>query len=447
MEEESISHINSHLARHLELVEGQTCDPIKLRENSGLIREGYKKTKLGWIPEEWEIKSLDDIGDFSKGKGISKMEISSSGKPCIRYAEIYTKYDFYTDHLESYVSEESALNSREISYGDLLFAGSGETLEDIGKCVAYLGKEDAFAGGDIVILRPKKEHARYLGFLLNHSVANRQKYKLGQGHSVVHIYSSGLKKLKVPLPPIKEQQKIATILSTWDRAIAKQEQLITAKQEFKKGLMQLLLTGKKRFEGFEGEWEMKSLSEISSKIGDGLHSTPLYDKNGDYKFINGNNLVGNKIIITENTKTINEQEFLKHIRPLCNRTILLSINGTIGNIAFYDNEPVMLGKSAAFINIHMGVSKEYIAFQLQTVSITNHFKKVATGSTIKNLGLKSINSTKIPLPDILEQEKIVNILRSSEKEIELLQTQLVQMQGQKRGLMQRLLTGKVRVEI
>ncbi len=445
MEEESISHINSHLARHPELVEGQTSDPVKVRDNSGLVREGYKKTKLGWIPEEWEIKSLDDIGDFSKGKGISKMEISSSGKPCIRYAEIYTKYDFYTEHLESYVSEESALNSREISYGDLLFAGSGETLEDIGKCVAYLGKEDAFAGGDIVILRPKKEHARYLGFLLNHSVANRQKYKLGQGHSVVHIYSSGLKKLKVPLPPIKEQQKIATILSTWDRAIAKQEQLINAKQEFKKGLMQLLLTGKKRFEGFEGEWKAKKLKDLGEVFTGGTPSSEVEDYwGGEITWYTPSEIRGAGKYIQKSRRKIT----LKGLKnssatTFPKNTIVVCTRATIGELSI---SQVEASTNQGFKNLY--VSKyndvEFIYYKLKQSKTI--FMRKASGSTFLELSTTDFRNLILKVPPLSEQQKIASVLSAADKEIELLQSELTQLQEQKRGLMQKLLTGQVRVK-
>ena len=169
-------------------------------------RPSNKKPKLGRLPEGWSIKTLGAIGTFSKGKGINKSAIKKVGLPCIRYAEIYTKYDSYTETFTSFIDESQAANSKSIRTGDLLFAGSGETLEDIGKCIAYLGKTSAFAGGDIIILRPKSEYSQFLGFLLNHDTTNRQTHKLGQGHSVVHIYSSGLKNLKVLLPPLPEQQ-------------------------------------------------------------------------------------------------------------------------------------------------------------------------------------------------------------------------------------------------
>ena len=111
---------------------------------------------------------------------------------------------------------------------------------------------------------------------MNNDVVRNQLFKLGQGHSVVHIYSSGLKKVLIPLPPLPEQQKIAQILVTWDKAIALQEQLIAEKQALKKGLMQRLLTGKKRFPGFEEEWEVVKLEDVCDfKNGKG-HEKSIY---------------------------------------------------------------------------------------------------------------------------------------------------------------------------
>lgn len=404
-----------------------------------VIKNGYKKTKLGWIPEDWKIKSLDDIGDFSKGKGISKLEITSSGKPCIRYAEIYTKYDFYTDHLESYISEESALNSREIFYGDLLFAGSGETLEDIGKCVAYLGKEEAFAGGDIVILSPKQENSMYLGFLLNHAVANGQKHKLGQGHSVVHIYSSGLKKLKVPLPPIKEQQKIATILSTWDRAIAKKEQLITAKQEFKKGLMQLLLTGKKRFEGFEGEWGEVKLGSVTT-INPKAETLPDEFIYIDLESVKGGKLTKRNMILNKNAPS-RAQRLLKSADIL-----FQTVRPYQRNNLFYELDEFSVA-STGYAQIRTKQNARYIYHLLHTDYFVNKVLARCTGTSFPAVSPTDLKKIKIRLPNIKEQQKIASVLSAADKEIGILQSELATLRGQKRRLMQRLLTGEVRVKI
>ena len=103
-----------------------------------MVAEGYKETEIGVIPEDWEVKSLSEIGSFSKGKGISKNEVVESGIPCMRYAEIYTEYDTVLKNIKSFINKKSAHNSKKIANGDILFAGSGETLDDIGKSVGVL---------------------------------------------------------------------------------------------------------------------------------------------------------------------------------------------------------------------------------------------------------------------------------------------------------------------
>lgn len=192
------------------------------------------------------------------------------------------------------------------------------------------------------------------------------------------------------------------------------------------------------------EWSMTPIKALTTKIGDGLHSTPIYSEDTAFFFINGNNLVDNKIVINENTKCVEEEEYIKHKKTLDNSTLFLSINGTIGNIAFYNNEKVVLGKSAAYLNIDSKNSKEYIAYQLQTYKINNLFKRVSTGSTIKNLGLKEIQKIELPIPPLPEQQKIASILNTWDKAIAAQEQLIAQKQALKKGLMQQLLTGKKR---
>ena len=161
----------------------------------------YKDSPLGKIPSEWEVKELGELGQFSKGKGILKDQLSESGLPCIRYGEIYTTYDFIVKNVKSFISEEVSKESQEIKKGDILFAGSGETTEEIGKAVAYINNEKAYAGGDVIILSTYSSvNAEWLSFVLETNAARKQKRVLGQGNSVVHIYSRELSKVKLPLP-------------------------------------------------------------------------------------------------------------------------------------------------------------------------------------------------------------------------------------------------------
>ena len=202
--------------------------------NRGEVPKGYKKTKVGIIPEDWEVCRLKKLGEFYRGKGISKAEIIEEGVECITYGEIYTDYHYIVKNLNSRINEKSAKNSLPIQKNDILFTGSGETLEEIGKCVAYLGEGQAYAGGDIIVFRPKNTNGEFLGYLLNNDIVNYQKYRLGQGHSVVHIYVKDLETILIPILSYKEQQRIAQILFAWDKAIELKEKLIEEKRNRKR---------------------------------------------------------------------------------------------------------------------------------------------------------------------------------------------------------------------
>lgn len=196
--------------------------------------------------DEWEKYRLDEIGTFLRGSGISKSDLIEDGIPCIRYGEIYTTHDFVIKEFHSFINPEVASTSEQIFAGDILFAGSGETAEEIGKCVAFVGKEKAYAGGDIIILRLAKDDPVFMGYLLNHESVKRQKYSFAQGHSVVHIYSQYLKEIVVRFPSIDEQRKIANVLQECDVEIDLHKKKLAALQQQKKGLMQRLLTGQVR---------------------------------------------------------------------------------------------------------------------------------------------------------------------------------------------------------
>ena len=168
------------------------------------------------------------------------------------------------------------------------------------------------------------------------------------------------------------------------------------------------------------EWKEVTLGEISSKIGDGLHGTPKYDDEGPYYFINGNNLNCGKIIIKDDTKRVGIDEFVKNQKELNEQTILVSINGTIGNVAKYNNEPCILGKSACYINVIKEVDKEFIYYVLTSANFKRNITNEATGTTIKNVSLKQMREYKFNIPCNLEDQRLIaSILSSLDRKIEL----------------------------
>lgn len=192
-----------------------------------------------------------------------------------------------------------------------------------------------------------------------------------------------------------------------------------------------------RFKGFSDSWEQHKLSDGTNKIGDGLHGTPKYSEDGDVYFVNGNNLVNGQIVITSETKRVTSNEQSKDDKALNENTILMSINGTIGNLAWYRGENLMLGKSAAYIEVS-DFDKKFIYTYLQTRPVKDYYLNSLTGTTIKNLGLKAIRNTNIYTPTIDEQAKIGVLFQNLDMTITLHQRKLAKLKELKKGYLQKL---------
>jgi len=212
---------------------------------------GYKRTVVGVIPEDWGIKRLGSMGKFLKGKGISRAQAQSGPFPCVRYGEIYTVHNDYIKEFHSWISEEVAATATPLQKGDILFTGSGETKEEIGKSVTFLHELEAYAGGDIIILRPGPlgVDSLFLGYVLNSEPVRQQKASKGQGDAVVHITANALADIMVALPEIKEQTAIAAVLFDMDAEIEALERRRDKVKQIKQGMMQELLTGRIRLTG------------------------------------------------------------------------------------------------------------------------------------------------------------------------------------------------------
>ena len=193
---------------------------------------------LGDIPAHWEVRRLGAVGRIAKCGGGTKAHDVMEGIPCVRYGDLYTHHDFSITRSRAFVSVEHAAAYSAIQYGDLLFAASGETIDEIGKSSVNLMGGEALCGGDIILLRPAiPVEARFLGYTTNAPYMRHQKSRLGRGMTILHIYGQQLKNATMLLPPVPEQHAIADFL---DREIAKIDALVEKQLE----LMGLL--GEKR---------------------------------------------------------------------------------------------------------------------------------------------------------------------------------------------------------
>jgi len=245
------------------------------------------------------------------------------------------------------------------------------------------------------------------------------------------------------VPNIEEQKKIGTLLSILSKNITLHQRKLEHLNLKKKALLQKLFPKNGEcypelcFPGFTDAWEQRKLGELTISIGDGLHGTPKYDENGSYYFINGNNLVDSKVSVTEETKKVAFEALSNDDRRLDSTSILMSINGTIGTLARYNNENIMLGKSVAYIT-PKNINRDFLFYQLQGDVIQSYFYKNLTGTTIKNLGLGTIKNA-IVMSTLSEEEfKIGQLFYKLDQYITLHQRKLDHLQLQKKALLQQM---------
>lgn len=204
-------------------------------------------------------------------------------------------------------------------------------------------------------------------------------------------------------------------------AIRAEKEKLVQEKKIKKGKPLAPITDEEIPFDIPDNWVWCRLEDLSYFIGDGIHGTPQYSPSGTFFFINGNNLNQGKIQIKNTTKKVSDDEASKYAVNLNENTLLVSINGTLGNYAFYQEEKILLGKSACYITLHPDVFKYYLALLIQTSYFQQYALGVATGSTIKNVSLKAMRYFTVPLPPLPEQQRIVARVEVLMKEIDELE--------------------------
>ena len=372
------------------------------------------------LPSGWKVVRLGDVCDFYKGKGISKDDISENGISCIRYGELYTTYSERIDEIYS----KTNLNPSELflsKCNDIIIPCSGETAQDIAKASCVL-LDGIALGGDLNVLRTR-ENGIFLSYYLN-VIAKKDIAKIAQGVSIVHLYASELKNLKIKIPSVDEQKKIVEILSTWDEAINLTINLIESKKQFKKALMQNLLTAKIRFPQFKEKWKEIKLGEIC-EIQTGKLNANAMIQGGRYKFF-----------------TCAKEVFEIDDYVFDTEAILVSGNGeNVGYIHYFN------GKFNAY-------QRTYVLDKFtENILFIKYFLEFALKRKIEiekkdgntpYIVLSTIFGFIVKLPNLKEQQKIAEVLTACDDEINLLNLKLENLKKQKQGLMQKLLKGEMR---
>ncbi len=398
-------------------------------------REGYKQTKVGVIPEEWEVVKLRDIVKVSQGLQIP---ISSRfGEPSENRV-FYITIPYIEGKKVEYI--EDARKSILCTKDDLLVVRTGSGAGKIIKNVEGAFHNNFFKLKLLTDLDSNFMYAYLINprtqFLMNTYAGSSAIPDLNHGD----FYS-----LDFLLPPLKEQQKIAQILSTWDSAISKQEALIKAKEQFKKGLMQKLLSGEVRFEGFDGEWEDVRLGDVATfHKGKGISKNDISDTG--IECIRYGELFREygEVILDIKSKTKN---VYKMILSENNDTLMPTSDVTptgLATASALSKKGVILGGDILIIRTEK-INNIFLSYYIR--SHKKDIMKLVTGVTVYHIYASDLKTLKILLPPLKEQQKIAQVLSTADEEIELLKNELEALKEQKRGLMQRLLSGDVRVVV
>ena len=414
------------------------------------VPQGYKQTKVGVIPEEWEVARIGDVFNFIKTYSNSRKDLSAIGDiEYLHYGDIHTKYKYHLNFdkntLPKISLEKFKTNIQYVENGDLFIADASEDYVDIGKSVEAINLNDkkVVSGLHTFLLRDKDNNFSngYKGLILYNQNISKNIKRIATGISVLGISKTNLGKLEIPLPPLKEQQKIANILTTWDNAVSKQDELIKAKEELKKGLMQKLLSGEVRFEGFINEWVETKLSnyivEISKKNKDKKISLVL-TVSTKHGFISQEDYFDREIASkdTSNYKIVKKGDFAYNPSRI-----------NIGSISYLDTfEEGILSPMYVIFKCNDNLNSSYFTYWLNTHSFKGNLYKYLSGSVRDSLSFRDMKLMKIRLPLLQEQQKIAEVLANADKEINLLKNELEELKEQKKGLMQKLLTGEVRVK-
>jgi type I restriction enzyme, S subunit len=276
-------------------------------------------------------------------------------------------------------------------------------------CNYYSGKF-AVSTDNFVLKTNNKVMGKYLYYFLRHNnLAVLEKGFRGAG--LKHIGKEYLESVLVPIKDLSIQQSIVATLDKINELIdANKHHLELLDEAVKSRFVEMFGNINENNKGFE----TNQLREFCDAIGDGLHGTPDYDENGSYYFVNGNNLHKDKIKITDSTKKVGKTEYSKHYIAFNESTVFLSINGTLGNVAIYDNEPIIIGKSVAYCVLKGKLNKVFVSELFKSHFFKEYMESESSGSTIKNFGLKALRDYRIIVPPLEMQKEFTEFVKQTE---------------------------------
>ena len=409
----------------------------------------YKDSGVDWlgeVPTHWEVRRLAQIGKLSKGNGGSKDDEVSTGIPCIRYGDLYTTHNYFIRKSRSFIPKDKTPEYTAIKFGDVLFAGSGETIDEIGKSAVNLMQKEAYCGGDVILFRPALQiEPRYLGYATDCRPATAQKAIMGRGITVMHIYGTQLKYLTLPLPPLPEQTAIVRFLDPADRRIRRyiraKQKLIALLEEQRQAIIHQAVTGQidvrtgqpypaYKPSGVEwlgdvpAHWEVRRVKQVSRIQGGFAFSSDIFGNEG-VPVVRMHNIHRGVLFLDDVVRVPEHQ--CKDAFALEEGDIVYGLSGSIGTTGSLGNYavvrradlPAQLNQRVARLQpMRDPLVDSFLVRSLQTKTFYEQVLSHTSGTAQFNVSTKDIGNVAIALPPVDEQQRIVRHLSSTVVDID-----------------------------
>lgn len=395
------------------------------------------------IPEDWEVRPLADVATLERGKFSARPrndpKYYGGTIPFIQTGDVTNSNGDIRSFFQTL--NEAGLRVSKLFPRDTLFFTIAANIGDVGFAAFATACPDS-----LVAITPNSQMDKRW---LYHALTSRKKIfeGLATQNAQLNINLEKLRPYRFPIPPLPEQRAIATALSDVDTLLAKLDALIAKKRDLKVAAMQQLLTGQTRLPGFSGEWEVKTIkSLVQTPVTDGPHMTPRFLETG-IPFLSVNNLVDNKIDLSD-LRFISQQdhdEFSKKCKPR-KGDLLLGKAASVGKVAIVDTDVEFnIWSPIALIRIGFENMPRFIYYQLQTASLSRQITLLTNSSSQGNIGMGDIEKLEVQLPPSDEQIAIATVLADMDTELTALEARRDKTRALKQGMMQELLTGKIRL--
>lgn len=409
------------------------------------VRQGYKQTDVGVIPEDWDVATLGSCLTARPSYGINAAAVPYSDKlpVYIRITDITDDGRFSPDKLVSVDSADSG--SYYLSNGDIVFARTGAS---VGKSYRYKESDGELVfAGFLIRVQPdiNKLHPAFAEAYVTTGTYWNWVRLMSMRSGQPGINGNEYAQLPIPVPPLPEQRAIATALSDVDALLTAQDKLIAKKRDIKQAAMQQLLTGKQRLPGFTGEWEVRLLGDVVEIVSGSTPktNTPAY-WDGNIKWCTPTDITGNSgKYLSETARTISALGLANcSARLLPQGALLLCSRATIGEVKIAVGE-ICTNQGFKSLICGKAVNNEFIYYLLLTMK--PKMVEKAIGSTFLEISKRDTALLEVLLPEVEEQIAIATILSDMDADLAALEQQRDKTRALKQGMMQELLTGRIRL--